>query len=586
MRRALLLAGALLAALALFWLATRLDSASRPDLPARDESASPVPLASAGERIESEAAAAAIEDKSSAAPTRVQQPAASAQASPTLAGPKSEVIGRVVKVRTGEPVHAGEVLLHFTLAAVDTGREGLDLASLSSPIDKEGRFRFEAPIGANLYSVAVSPFPPDGEGPRRASTGASIEFAPRSQLIEKKLGPEGRELLVEVEGTSELHGIVRDARTRAPLEGVRLRIQDGHLVPDVHTEADGRFTVIGIPPLLRRRAHKLQVERRDYLPQSIALGPTELAADAAPLVVELARGLVVAGRVVDAGNRPLSGVALNFRALGIEAGVDLGASALATRTDERGEFRLTALPPCATLFVELQAQTCDGRELLPMQRDLGPLRADRTGLELDVQSCGLLEVRAELADGTPLEPRAFQLVCTGPQAVEAAGSSAEGRLLRAPIGVDLELEAYTTGRDEQDTAVYLRGRQTVRLDGNGTLQLRIVLAQRGRLAAPPAREGVREFVLPGVDYLRSTLDVQLVDARTGKPVVIERYLSIACSGGSMMARSLEGGWLRVRGPPGKHRLEAEIDGGTHEVLEVVLPVSGYGTMEWRVGAGK
>jgi hypothetical protein len=316
------------------------------------------------------------------------------------------------------------------------------------------------------------------------------------------------------------------------------------------------------------------------------LGPAELAADASPLIVELARGLAIAGRVADAGNRPLSGVSLHFRALGIESDVDFGASALTTRTDERGEFRLTALPPCATLFVELQAQTCNGRDLLPLQRDLGPLRADRSDLQIEVQTCGLLEVRAELADGTRLEPRAFQVLCTGTQPVEAAGSSAQGRLLRAPIGVDVELEAYTTGKDMQDSTVYLRGRQTVRLDGDGTLQLRIVLAQRGRIAAPPARDGARELVLPGVEYLRSTLDVQLVDARSGSPVVVERYVSIAASGGSLMAQSLEGGWLRVRGPPGKHRLEAEIDGGTHEVLEVVLPVSGYGTVQWRVGAGK
>jgi hypothetical protein len=41
----------------------------------------------------------------------------------------------------------------------------------------------------------------------------------------------------------------------------------------------------------------------------------------------------------------------------------------------------------------------------------------------------------------------------------------------------------------------------------------------------------------------------------------------------------------VRGRPGRHEFEVEIEGGTHETRELVIPASGYGTAEWRVRAG-
>ncbi len=585
MKRALLLALSLAAALALLWLCTRRPTLAQAALTPPEVAVSQVPVAAASASAESEPAAAVQK--------RVEQASELEDGSAALPGPKAEVRGRVVRVGTQEPVHSGEVQILFVLPGEEQGLQdshGSDLGrvSLVALLDEQGHFRFELPIGTSLHQLTVIPLMPDDLEFTRGSSDAASLFAVRRESLSQHVSEAGVDLLVEVEGALELSGLVRDAETLIALEGVRLRISEANgMVPDAWSGPRGRFTLVGIPPQKGDRPWTLRADRMDYLAHLVPLGAAQLASGAQPLIVELSRGLTIAGSVVDLQGVPVRGAALRFRAVGFDQGLDFSAGVLATRTDERGEFRYAPVPPCSALSVELQAQRCDGRDLLPLQRDLGPLRADRTDLQLEVQSSGMIEVHAQLADGTPLGPREFQVLCTNVPEVQPAGSSDAGIQLRVPLGVELALEVYTRARDEPRPAGFLRARQSVRLEPRepSPRVVLFVLAERSSFSAPPPREGVRELSLPDESYLRATVDVQLLDAASGLPLGPGPRVSVSGAGASVMTSSLQDGWLRIRGRPGSHDFEVEVDGGTHELLHVLIPASGYGTAEWRLKVG-
>jgi hypothetical protein len=281
------------------------------------------------------------------------------------------------------------------------------------------------------------------------------------------------------------------------------------------------------------------------------------------------------------------GASLRIRAVGFDPGIEFSAGVITTRTDASGAFRYAPVPPCNSLAVELPAQSCDGRDLLRLQHDFGPLRADRTDLQLQVQTSGILEVRAQLADGTPLGPREFQVICTNIPGVQPAGATEAGMRLRVPVGVDLELEAYASAREEQQPGRFVRGRERVRVEPRESAPPPVIflLAERSSFSAPPPRAGVRELSLPDEEYVRAVVDVQLLDASTGQPIQRGRYVSISGAGAGMGGNGLEDGWLRIRARPGRHEFEVEIDGAAHQVTEVVIPSSGYATAEWRLKVG-
>jgi hypothetical protein len=571
MKLLLLLAATLAAAAMLLWLCAR--------------RAAPAPATPAPEVAAAEADPGAQASLS----TPETSPAPRVAASGT-----AKVRGQVVLARTKKPVDRGEASLEYTLAGSEhkrgeRKRDAEIMLSASAPIDADGRFAFELPLGAQLNSIVVSPLSSiqDG-GDRHHPPPPSLGFEPHSQHLHETVVAEGVELSIEVEPPVELRGLVRDAATLAPLEGARIRIPEAAgMVAEVHSGADGRFVLSGIPPRYGAGHWSLRVDRLDHLASLSHLTDEQLAPGAPELLVELARGLAVAGCVVDARNAPVPGLALRLRAVGFDRGLDLGASVVSTTTDANGEFRYAPVPPCNSLQVEIDAQRRNGLDFLAQRRDLGPLHADRTDLQVAVQGCGILEVQARLSDGTLLGPRDFQMICANGPALATAGSSAEGLLLRVPLGVELELEAYASAKDAQEAGTYLRGRGRAFLDPSGAAPapLRIVLGERGSFVAPPPQGEPRELVLPDEPFLHATVDVQLFDAGSGLPIGSGRCVSISGSGASLMSNKIEDGWVRVRGRPGRHAFEVEVDGGTPESLEVVIPASGYGTAEWRVRVG-
>ncbi|MBK7642970.1 MAG: carboxypeptidase regulatory-like domain-containing protein [Planctomycetes bacterium] len=551
----------------------------------------PAPAASPPAPASARPNAAALEGEPAPATARVREPTSSVARAETPI-PHS-VRGQVVFARTHAIVPNGDVELSYSLAQPEaeagaSAERGERRRYERSTLDAEGRFAFDLPLGSHLTQVNVKPelshFDPSD--PR---TGTMAAFGARELPLEDEVTEAGVDLVVEVLGPATLRGLVLDSQSRAPLAGARIRANE---LPGYHTDEftgpDGSFVLEGLLPWPEHTKMRLRVDAPDHLACSLDL-PGERLGDAAPLVIELPRGLTIAGRIVDARGLPVAGVTLRWRAVGLDPALDISASANSMHSDVHGEFRFSPVPPCNGLALEIERQQRNGIDLLARRRELGPLREDRTDLEVVVLGAALLEVRATLADGTALAPGQLQFLCTNHAGVEVAHRSRDSVQLRVPAGVELELEAYARAREAsrpgaEDPRVFLRGRARTRVEpGDGGRPLVMVLSERSILDAPPEREGVRVFTLGDPGLLPSTVDVQLLDSLTGAPIESGKRIAISCSGASILSSSLEAGWLRVVGAPGTHVFEVELDGGAHETQELVLPVSGYAKAQWRLG---
>jgi hypothetical protein len=102
--------------------------------------------------------------------------------------------------------------------------------SYSATTDEEGRFRF-ATVPTGTYGVSL--------------TGKQIGYhpRPRAELVVEAPGPVVREFVL---GRVALRGIVHDPAGRC-LDEVRVGLQEP-LYTDTHTDAQGRFAFIDVPP--------------------------------------------------------------------------------------------------------------------------------------------------------------------------------------------------------------------------------------------------------------------------------------------------------------------------------------------------
>lgn len=222
-----------------------------------------------------------------------------------------------------EVAGAGEIELRLERAA--GGLEGVVVDDRGLPIagarveaagqtaatDRAGRFRIEG-LGAGGHRVEVT----------------ARGFAPR--VFDAV--PLGEEARLELAPGAGLSGEVRDARTGAVPAGLELQLAleaAGRTLKLAH--ARGRFEEVGLAP---GRA-SLRVTAPGYV---AAVQPLELPAADRPgevtvrdLRVDLERGGVVRGRVVDDFGQPARGAKVSCG--GVEG-----------RTDARGEFRLDGVP--------------------------------------------------------------------------------------------------------------------------------------------------------------------------------------------------------------------------------------------------
>jgi hypothetical protein len=139
--------------------------------------------------------------------------------------------------------------------------------------------------------------------------------------------------------------VVRDAATRAPLRGARLRFSGSTPVIYVNTDQNGRAVFKDLAP----GGWAVSVDQPGYIPPSTVTGRV-IGPNAQKHEVEmlLTRGSVVSGRVLDPNGNPVVQAVVNLVTTTYVLGKKTVEAALPVKqaqTDDRGEYRLIGIKP-------------------------------------------------------------------------------------------------------------------------------------------------------------------------------------------------------------------------------------------------
>lgn len=248
--------------------------------------------------------------------------------------------GRVVD-RSEKPVPGADVSLAASTGELPVRREANGLDAWAAVTDPAGRFTIPAlPEGKVDLRVGKSGFAPvtvralaipPGEGPFDLGT---VILEPGAEVRGIVTGRDGRPIEgAEVHAARDLRRLRFAAQAGAPIDRK----------PEAVTGADGRFA---IPDLRKGDRIDLWVRAAGHRPGTVegVAAPNER-----PVRIVLDRGVRVAGRVVDAGKRPVAGAHLSLRAErpGGERGLirfvgGVNASAV---SDEDGRFTFEGMTP-------------------------------------------------------------------------------------------------------------------------------------------------------------------------------------------------------------------------------------------------
>lgn len=229
--------------------------------------------------------------------------------------PPAWVSGRVIDAAGRRPMAGARVWPgHDPGASVVTGADGR--YRLAAP--PEERFWIQAEAAGCLPDTAwvTRPAAAAGQAPTLALTTAA---AAAGQVLDRTGRPVPGAEVAAFETPPERHGF-------------RLDKADARAV----TDAEGRFSLAGLPP---EAAVEVTVERRGFLPAREALARVRSASARPGLRIVLERSRPGNGRVVDAGDRPLSGVEVRISPSGGRERA--GPPAV---TDGQGLFRFEELP--------------------------------------------------------------------------------------------------------------------------------------------------------------------------------------------------------------------------------------------------
>ncbi len=570
-----------LALVALVWWASTHSSKPtlEPSAPSGAETPAPVAPVQALDLEAEPAPADARREERPALP--VAAPAAPAVSEQRIGA----VRGLVVFADDGKPVGGGEAYLTCT-PATPTGfvpfpsavpRDHSVRTKRQVPLAADGSFAFELAPGSQLHFLDVCAADEALDGPPTPGNAAR-RFARKRVGLEERLGSSPREVRIEVQRGIELAGSVVDAGTGRGIPGASVRVRsNAHEPLQFLTDPDGSFHLAGYERAELGRPCVLEFAHPDCIPAERTLQEEELAPGAAPLRIVLQRGLSVRGTLVDGAGRPLSGVALQIRATGIQA-LDLGATNVCSaRSDEHGAFLVRGLPHCEAAVLSIEEQLAFETGVLAARRELGPLRADVAGVGLELETFGELVVVARLQGGFTLAPREFEVLVSGGMQARrpAAAAGTRGRRALRPRGRARGLRRLARAARAN---AYVRGTRQVRLDPHGDVPQPFVieLDETGERTAPAP--GTREFE-PGPAYFAGAVipSVELVDAATDDAV-------FAAPGSSVTFGTLRAGRVRVRGVPGTYPIEVETQDRLHCRFDLVIPAEGLGHETWRVGS--
>lgn len=155
-------------------------------------------------------------------------------------------------------------------------------------------------------------------------------------------------------------GVVLEEPGGAPIPGVKVHVWPLHssgTLPDVETDAQGRFTAVVTPGAIRFSYHTFLMPKDLFLPPGVQgwvdfeVKPAEERHEFSP--PPLRKAAPVRGRVLDEKGEPAAGVAVSGAWSSVEFGPQ--SKGVQAQTDARGEFVLGGIAPGARLSVTAAA---------------------------------------------------------------------------------------------------------------------------------------------------------------------------------------------------------------------------------------
>jgi uncharacterized protein (DUF2141 family) len=273
-----------------------------------------------------------------------------------------------------------------------------------------------------------------------------------------------------------VRGRVTAAADNRPLHRARLTIvADGRSGPAAYADDAGVFSL----PIPSRGSYRIVVTKSGFAPLSVP-APSDITR---PLVLALASGAVIRGRVTDAGGDPVVGTTVSIRAIAASQGAPV--TDVTADTDDRGEFRFGNLAAgrytlaayrgiAGTAAFENMAPDVARRMSLAMQearRNLGPLASAEAEVSTGEETSVTL-VQSERAVSLPYAKVGG--VVTG-VLTDEFGEPLEGATVR------LWITRFVDGRQSIFPAGSQRG-----IDDTGRFRLFHIPAGRYILTATPA----------------------------------------------------------------------------------------------------
>ena len=314
-------------------------------------------------------------------------------------------------------------------------------------------------------------------------------------------------------GGASIKGHVVDAATKAPLAGARVRLSGSAPRGPVLTDSAGAFVFVGLPG----GTYSFVIERNGYLSTSWpdssrwvrrSEGPIRLAAtdNLEGLTLAIARGGVVAGKVMSATGEPISGAHLSLVGVVPPIYTRSGAS------NDLGEYRVADLPPGRyVLRAQLRTSSYNPSDTplpgpLPtyypgtLQRsEARELVVGRAGdvteasLRLVEGMLSILDVLVTHTDGRPADSAMLTVSSVADPPLTQSGRglrNGAGRLELPPGEYTLRAEASSGLQNAKDRIVLdLRGEARVRLTEGARENVRVVVGMNATASGRVFFEG-------------------------------------------------------------------------------------------------
>lgn len=544
-----------------------------------------------------------------AAPAEPATPAAGERVRLMPAGP-AVLSGTVRIAETKTAVRGGSIEARFVdcaAAAIDPASLGArdpealndECKRLRGAVAEDGTYELALPQQAFLVAFAIEP--PDAvELPASGEEVRFDAFERREVFVREVIaGVEWRRDF-EVGLGASLTGVVVDRATGAPVASALVCCVSRASWPDAHgaySAANGTFEVAGLgsqsgsqsPPDAepwRIRVSCLGFQERNLTLRPQATAPTQVT-------IELDRGVVISGRVVDPRGRGVAAVPVRAVALGREP-ASFGRSLeflQCTTTAADGAF---AFSVAAAGSVSLRAEgTYLEAEPDHWESGAGVLAevvatADVHDLRLELKPTASFRVRAVGPDGATVPDKDLTVLVR-----TADGWRRVGPHFRAAPAIEHELSvcAPAPACSAAPTAghgVALRGRTTcLALHRElGVVEVPVQLAA-SEYELPPTRAAKIEGELlrflsidvpgPHACFVR---DVTFVDAGTGERLRERRFEIRGHGMGSGPTSSF--GRLRLELAAGLYDLTISVDGYRPQHIRIDNPVTGYEEVELRL----